>query len=188
MRQDALALELRRRNDRIIERASSLPERFPPEAMRRRPAPAQWSPAEVLEHLCLSDEGYLVHMRTLIRDARADGGGGGRTDHRWRPTLMGRLLVWSMAGRRPMPTVAALEPRSGGARGEEALRTWIGLRREFERQLDASATLPWRRLRFTSPYSGLVRPNLGDAFRVLVTHAERHLEQIDRQAPARPGA
>ena len=58
------------------------------------------------------------------------------------------------------------------------------MRREIERLLDASATLPWRRLRFTSPYSALVRPNLGDAFLVLVTHAERHLDQIDRQASA----
>jgi hypothetical protein len=188
MRQDALAAELRRRNGHVIERAQSLPGRFTPEALRRRPASGIWSPAEVLEHLCLSDEGYLVRMRPLIRDARADDRGGGRTDHRWRPTLMGRLLVWSMGAKRPVRTVAALEPRSGGARGVEALHTWIELRRELERLLAAAAMLPWRRLRFASPYSGLVRPNLGDAFLVLVTHAERHLDQIDRQAPVRPGA
>lgn len=180
MRQDDLAADLARRNARIIERAERIPARFPPEALRRRPAPGKWSPAEVLEHLVKSDEGYLARMRPLIRDARA---GGFEGAGRWRPTLMGRLLVWALGSKRPTPTVRALEPREGGAGGEAALRRFVELRREIAALLEASAGLPWRRLRFTSPYSALVRPNLGDAFRVLVVHAERHLDQIDRQAP-----
>lgn len=185
VRQDDLAADLKRRNTRIVERAETIPARFPPEALRRRPAPGEWSPAEVLEHLCRSDEGYLVLMRPLIRDALAEGRGRGFRDRRWRPTLMGRLLVWSLRARRAVKTVEALEPRGGGARPQESLHTFVELRREFERLLEASASLPWRRLRFSSPYASIVRPNLGDAFLVLVTHAERHLDQIERRAAPR---
>jgi len=184
LRQDDLAAALRRRNARIIERAEAIPSRFTAETLRRRPAPGAWSPAEVLEHLCRSDEGYLVPMRRLIHEARSEGRTRGLRDRRWRPTLMGRLLVWALAAKRPVTTVAALEPRDGGARGQESLHTFIELRREFDRLLEAGADLPWRRLRFTSPYAGFVRPNLGDAFLVLVTHAERHLDQIEARSAA----
>jgi hypothetical protein len=185
MRQDALVVELGRRNDRIIERAAALPSRFTTAAMTRRPGPAQWSPAEVLEHLCLSDEGYLARMRPLIREARAAGSVSSPAP-RWRPTLMGRLLVWGMSRRSPVRTVASLVPRSGGARWEESLHTFLELRRELARLLEASARLPLRRLRFVSPFSPLVHPNLGDAFRVLVAHGERHLDQIETRAAAPP--
>ena len=183
MRQDALAADLERRNARLMERAESIPARFSPEALRRRPAPGKWSPAEILEHLVRSDEGYLAPMRSLVAEARADGRGPGWRDRRWRPTLMGRLLVWALGSKRPTPTVAALEPQAGGARGEASLARFLELRREMAGLIGKSADLPWRRLRFTSPYSALVRPNLGDAFLVTVVHAERHLDQIDRQAP-----
>lgn len=185
MTQDALAADLERRNARIIERVAAIPAHFPPEAMRRRPAPGKWSPAEILEHLVKSDEGYLARMRPLIRRARAEGRERGWRDRRWRPTLMGRLLVWALGSKRRTPTLAALEPREGGARAEASLARFLELRREIGALIGESAALPWRRLRFTSPYSALVRPNLGDAFRVTVVHAERHLDQIDRQAPGR---
>jgi hypothetical protein len=186
MLQNVLFDELQHRSARLIERAESIPDRFPPEALRRRPAPGSWSPAEVLEHLCRADAGYLERMRALVRDARADDAGGGRPDHRWRPTLMGRLLVWALTAKRPVKTTAQLQPRDGGTRGEEALRAFLELRRESDRLLAQSRTLPWRRLRFTSPYLAVLRPNLGEGFLILVVHAERHMDQIDRcGAPAR---
>ncbi len=48
-----------------------------------------------------------------------------------------------------------------------------------------------RKLRMTSPVTPLVRRlNLGDAFVIIVVHAQRHMRQIERviAAPGFPGA
>jgi hypothetical protein len=105
---------------------------------------------------------------------------------RWKPSLRGRLLVWSLGSRRRFPTPRlwnpAADPRAGVV---EAFLTGMG---ELRAMLDRTAGLRWTAIRFASPATALLRLNLGDAFRVLVLHAERHFTQIDhrlrRPAPA----
>jgi hypothetical protein len=45
--------------------------------------------------------------------------------------------------------------------------------------------LDWKQNRVASPVTSLIGYNLGDAFSILVVHAERHLRQIGR-VEARP--
>ena len=47
-------------------------------------------------------------------------------------------------------------------------------------RLRAAAGLDWRAVRLSSPVSRFIRLNLGDAFVILVVHAQRHLGQITR--------
>jgi hypothetical protein len=44
--------------------------------------------------------------------------------------------------------------------------------------LRASAALHWNRVRTTSPVNPLIRLNLGDAFQILIVHAQRHVGQM----------
>ena len=46
--------------------------------------------------------------------------------------------------------------------------------------IERSMSFDWMRVRMGSPVSPLIRMNAGDAFTILVTHAERHFRQIDR--------
>jgi hypothetical protein len=48
--------------------------------------------------------------------------------------------------------------------------------------VDDSAGFDWRRLRMRSPVMPLLRFNLGDAFLMLLVHAERHAGQMERVA------
>jgi hypothetical protein len=45
-----------------------------------------------------------------------------------------------------------------------------------------AAGFDWRRLHVRSPLVPLLRFNLGDAFLILVVHAERHAGQMERVA------
>ena len=50
---------------------------------------------------------------------------------------------------------------------------------ELERLIERSLDREWRRVRLSSPVSRFIRMNVGDAFTVIVRHAERHFRQID---------
>ena len=66
---------------------------------------------------------------------------------------------------------AALDPASELARLAE-------LHDQIEGQIREAAGLDLRRIRLSSPVSGLIRMNLGDAFALILTHERRHLYQL----------
>lgn len=184
MKQSALAGDLSRRNARVVERTIRIRDGVTAEAMQRRPAANVWSPAEVVEHLVLSDEVYLREMRPLIAGADTSAADCAAGERVWRPSLMGRLLVWGLTVPMPVPTSKLLEPRGGT--DAPGIGAWITLRREIDTLIERGRALDWRALRFTSPIASTVKPNLGDAFLVLVVHAERHLKQIEERSGIGP--
>jgi uncharacterized damage-inducible protein DinB len=141
------------------------------------PAAGGWSAAEVLEHLCVAADSYLERLERIVAD-RA----GRRVDdlekQAWRPSLAGRLLVVAMESERK--TRAPKIYRPPGPPRDAVVAAFIGRQERLTRLLHATRDLDWRRTRFVSPVSPLVRMNLGDALLVLVRHAERHWGQIER--------
>ena len=154
-----------------------------------RPPEGGWSIAEVLEHLCISNDDYLAKLRPLLsgggarRAAVAGAGAGG-----WRPSLFGGFLARSLQSPRklPAPKIWRIDraPRPG------VLDEFLAREREIARLLRASTDFDWRRTRLASPVSRLIRLNLGDAFAVLAVHSARHAGQIERVRahPAFPAA
>jgi hypothetical protein len=157
--------------DRVNRRAASL-VRVRPEQLEWRPPAGGWSMAEVLEHLTVTNERYLSAMREAtpvpVTEPKA-----------WRPTIAGALLNFAL--RRPKlrmktPRVFSPGPQPRARVFHEFLRTQLDLRREAERAIAADL----RRTRVASPAATMLRLNLGDCFEILVTHANRHLGQVER--------
>jgi len=164
---DARALELQRIAD------TSAFEWQPPEG--------GWSAGQVLEHLCVANDSYLVGLRRVLGTVSATSRGDA-TDRVWRPSFAGRLLARSMESPRKLPAPKrwrpAPEPRPN------VIGEFLTRQREIEQLIESSMARDWRRLRLASPVSGLIRMNVGDAFTVLVRHAERHFRQIDGRLAA----
>lgn len=159
--------------DRVNRRAASLVTRARPEQMAWKPPAGGWSMAEVLEHLTVTNERYLSAMRESTPVAVTP------SAKVWRPTIAGALLNYAM--RRPKlrmksPRVFAPGPEPRERVFYEFLRTQLDLRRAAERAISSDV----RRTRVASPAAGLVRFNLGDCFEILVSHAQRHLGQVER--------
>lgn len=134
-----------------------------------------WTVGQVLEHLCLGHDSYLAPMGKLMDgrgpDPRA-------ATARWKPTVMGGLLARSLAARRRMRAPGIYRPGPTPRAG--VLDAFVARQRQLDELLDRATALVWQELRMASPVTRLIRLNLGDAFEVLVTHAERHFGQIDR--------
>jgi hypothetical protein len=97
----------------------------------------------------------------------------------WRPTIAGALLNYAF--RRPKlrmktPRVFAPGPQPRERVFHEFLRTQLDLRRAAQRAISSDL----RRTRVSSPATSIVRLNLGDCFEILVSHADRHLGQVER--------
>lgn len=139
-----------------------------------------WSMGQVLEHLCVSDEDYLVRLRDLVARPDAPRAAPGAE---WRPSLMGRFLVSSLERPRKLPAprrwIPPLMPRP------DVLEAYLARQDELLGLLDRGGALDWRRVRTSSPVSPLIRLNLGDCFTLLAVHGRRHLGQMERLA-ARP--
>jgi hypothetical protein len=142
-----------------------------------RPSEGGWSIAQVFEHLCTANEDYLVAIRDAL-DGHAAGVRGSFATRLWRPSLAGRLLVKSFEAPRKLRAPRMWRPAS--AARPNVVGEFLARQRRLEELIDRSTAYDWQRVRLASPVSSLIRMNIGDAFTILVTHAERHFRQIER--------
>lgn len=150
-----------------------------------KPSPEAWSIGQCLEHLVVTHEQYEPKVPKLLQEARSSGRP--PTYEAWASTWFGRLLTRSVTpGSRKVPTsrvfTPGVHPRPG------VLEALLGKFDELEKWIRESDGLDLARIKVPSPVTRLLRYNLGEAFHIVVVHAERHLQQADRvrQAPGFP--
>jgi len=166
-----LLVELDRVEPRTRVAVSGLPE----SKFRETPPDGGWSIAQVFEHLCVANLSYLDGpLPAAIAKAKARG----RPDKPWKPGFTGGFLTRMLVeGTRPVVTPRLYRvgptPRAGVV--DEFLRT---IERTRAMMLDVDGFD--LRVGLASPVTPLIRPNLGDAFRIVVVHAHRHLGQVER--------
>ena len=170
-------------NRAVIDRIRSAVSGVGPDALTRRPNDGGWSIAEVLEHLIVSADSYLERVRQLVRE---NGGRLASPDARWKPTLGGGLLVWSMRSPRKTPAPKMYKPSPTPR--PRVLEEFLQRQDEVGRLIAQAGTMDWRRVRMRSPVLPIIHMNLGDALTVLVVHAERHAGQIERVKARTSGA
>ena len=146
-------------------------------ALNEHPEPTGWSVAEVLEHLCITDEEYEPAMKALFAGARADAGAPLRE---WRPTFLGGLLANMLEKPRAMKAPKKFQPGPTPRNG--VVERFLAREMTFMKTMDDAAQLDWRALKIASPAAPGFFPklNLGDVFRTHVVHVTRHGRQIER--------
>jgi hypothetical protein len=180
MLQRDLQHDLRARALATHEQVARLARPLDPEQLNRRPPDGGWSVGQVLEHLCRSTEIYETPLQAMLRGARVDAAAARRE---WHPTVVGRLLVQSLAAPRKLPSTKGIAPGDTPRGG--VLEAFLGMHSLLARRIDDTASYDWNTLRMSSPVvprilRPLARLNLGDVFGVFVVHAERHTRQMER--------
>jgi len=142
-----------------------------------RPPDGGWSIGQVFEHLILANEDYLAAIQRAL-DTRSPDGRGTFAATPWKPSLAGRLLVRSFES--PRKSRAPTMWRPSPVARPNVIGEFLARQRRLAELIDRSTAFDWQRVRLASPVSSLIRMNIGDAFTILVTHAERHFRQIER--------
>ncbi|HEX6050853.1 MAG TPA: DinB family protein [Gemmatimonadaceae bacterium] len=163
-------------------RALTIHETTSPAALVWQPPDGGWSVGQVFEHLCIASDDYLVTLRRLLANPPARS----HAANRWKPSLAGRILVRSFESSRRLPAPKMWRPAP--AARPNVVQEFLARQHELVELIERSMAFEWNRVRLASPVSSLVRMNVGDAFAILVTHAERHFRQIDRVRTAAIGA
>jgi hypothetical protein len=174
IRQEDHRHDLERRLNALSSRATEWRDGLRSDQLLWSPPGDGWSIGQVFEHLVTANTAYLPLLDGQVRNAleRVQGSAV------WKPTVMGNLLVRSLGSPRKLP--APKEWRPAPAPRPAVIEAFLETIATTRALLDASASLPWSRLRFGSPLLRLVRLNLGDGFTVITAHAERHFQQIER--------
>ena len=142
-----------------------------------RPPTGGWSVGEVFEHLCVANDSYLVMLRHVLANPPAGDPRAG-AQQVWRPSLAGRMLVASFTSPRKLPAPKMWRPEPIAR--PHVIDAFLERQAELVELIERSLAFKWMRVRLASPVSLLIRMNVGDAFNILVRHAERHFAQIDR--------
>jgi hypothetical protein len=138
-----------------------------------RPPEGGWGVADVLEHLCISDDSYLTVLRGRLPEQGAP-----RVTAEWRPRLAGRLLVGSLRSPRKLPAPKIYRPPAAPRAG--VLDAYLARARELDTLMERARGAELRRVTLGSPVFGLIRMNAGDALSTLAWHSRRHLGQMER--------
>lgn len=147
-------------------------------SLARRPSWGGWSVAEVFEHLCVTDGLYESRLRAVLTAERERTAP--RQSNTWRPTIWGRLLLWSLNPTNTRKSKAPPAFRIGASPRARVVDAWLVQVEATRALMRAADGLDLRRLKLSSPAAGMIRLNAGDAFAVLAVHAERHLGQVRR--------
>lgn len=164
--------------DRINEKARALAGHLSAEQLHWQPPGGGWSVAQVFEHLAASNESYLIRIPEVLQ--RAHTAGGAPNGVIWKPSFFGKLLIRSLepSSTRSMPAPKIWRPTH--TRPDGALERFIRSQEQLAALIPTAREVDLTRTRVASPASRLVRVNLGDVFRILVVHGQRHLGQVRR--------
>jgi hypothetical protein len=174
---DSLLSELARGNAEVLARGRELATLLTARQLEWQPQGGGWTAGQVIEHLLLSGSLYVDRMDAIIEAARTSGKTGNR---KWRPTLMGGMIIRGVRPQsaRRFRTQTVFQP--GPAARRDAVREFVKLHERLDELLARADGLDLRGVKLSSPASSLIRMNLGDAFAILVFHAQRHLLQVGR--------
>jgi len=142
-----------------------------------RPPDGGWSIAQVFEHLVVANDDYLAAIQRAL-DTRSPGTRGAFAATPWRPSIAGRLLVSSFESPRKLRAPRMWRPAATAR--PNVIAEFLARQRRLVELIERSTAFDWQRVRLASPVSSLIRMNVGDAFAIVVTHAERHFRQIER--------
>ncbi len=141
------------------------------------PPDGGWSIGQVLEHLVVAGQLYVDRMSDAVESAKR--GPSRNATPLWKPSFVGKYLIRALSpdrrGKR-LPAPKVFKP--GPSPRANVHAAFVRHQAELVDLADRAAGLDLARIKTSSPVSRLIRINLGDAFAIVATHAERHLEQI----------
>lgn len=148
------------------------------EQLNWKPSPDEWSVAQCLEHLVVSNEGFLPLIEKVQRGEHT-----ASLKERLPvlPRLFGSLVLGAVRpeGQRKYKASKPFQPATSGVAGD------IVSRFEAQQKLIAAGMkstegIDLRKVIITSPVASFVTYSLFDAYRIVVAHDQRHVGQAKR--------
>ncbi|MCV9387531.1 DinB family protein [Reichenbachiella ulvae] len=174
MKRSELIESLKKDTLEVLEEVKSL-ETLGEELLSRRPNPNKWSVIECIEHLNIADGHYLTLFEKKLPKAKAS------DKEEYDSSWMGNYFVKVMKPRpdgsipSPMRTMSKFDPEVKVH--ADTLTKFKKDQLELIKYLDMAASLDLKAIKISSAIGRLVTFRLGDAFRFVIAHNQRHIIQ-----------
>jgi len=156
------------------------------EQLNWKPSPDRWSVAQCFDHLVTSNAAYFPIFESVINGQKKS-----RAIERLPllPSLWGKLLIKSLDPKatRKLKAPGRFQPSASDISGS-IIEEFVGHQTKIAESIEAINELDPERIVITSPAASIVTYSLMDAFRIIVVHEKRHLQQAQRvtQEPGFP--
>ncbi|GAB4338247.1 MAG: DinB family protein [Flammeovirgaceae bacterium] len=157
---------------------------MPKDALYRRPRPDAWSVAECLEHLAIYGDYYLSVIRQKISEKK---------DLPLQPIFqsgwLGEYFVRMIrlkngVSAKKMKTKNSYNPLKQGRVRENVVQVFIQQQKEMLELLQISHHTNLEKIRVPISIAPFLTIKLGDAFRFVIYHNERHIAQAEKAKAA----
>ena len=144
--------------------------------LKHKSDPKKWSAIECIEHLNIADKHYLDRMEVVIPQA-----GEAIDKETFSSGMMGNYFVKMMKPSSdggipsPMKTFGKFQPKE--ELESRVIEKFLDDQDKLVKWLELSKTIDLNKNKITSAIGPMLRFKLGDAFRFLIAHNQRHIIQ-----------
>jgi len=149
-----------------------------PEQLNWKPSPDQWSIAQCLEHLIITNRPYIPTFEQILSNEKQTTA--------WErlpflPGFFGRFLIKALDpdSKRKVKAPKIFQP-SLSKIDSKIIPEFISQEKRIATLMKALADRDLEKQRVTSPVSRVVTYSLFDAFRIILVHEQRHFAQAER--------
>ena len=155
-------------------------QHYPEEVLQYRPGPEKWNILECLEHLNLTYDYYLPQIKKGIAKGQhlppkeyfQTGWFGNYMTSGMQPKPSGKIGMKTKTFQKTTPQL-----EEGGK--DKVIHTFLKNQNTFLSHVEKGATLNLERIKVISLIGPILKFKLGDAFRFLTAHNNRHFQQIE---------
>lgn len=172
---EVLLTDLANRTKQLIEEAEILREKSE-ESLNHKQNPESWSVLECLEHLNLYGRFYLPEIKKCISENR------GKSELVFKSGWLGNYFANSMLPKEKlnkMKTFKNMNPLNSQL-DKKVIEKFIDQQKEMLRLLEEARKVSLNKTRTAISISKLIKLKLGDTFRFVIYHNQRHMVQARR--------
>lgn len=151
------------------------------EQLRWKPAPDKWSIVECLQHLNLAERFYIRNIQHKVDKLGLVQTN--PTDQPIQSDWVGKVMLYVVDPqvKLKLPAPGMIRPRPAADLDPTDVKNqFVELQTLLHSLLDKAVYLDWNGEKVMSLFGNWIKIRLGDAFRMLVAHSERHMKQAMR--------
>ncbi|PWT98867.1 MAG: hypothetical protein C5B52_11500 [Bacteroidetes bacterium] len=185
MERNSLLDELKNDVHEVLEHVKNVENHFSSETLRTQPAEKKWSVAQVIEHLNIYNRYYLAELENRMNVAPKELFGSAVFTPGWLGNYFTKMMRpgkngtvgYKMQTPKNYRPVSDLDP-------VKVINEFVNGENRLLRLLDLAKQVNIGKIRIPISISKLIRMKMGDTFRFLVAHQQRHMVQVENTLKA----
>ncbi|MDR6302292.1 DinB family protein [Mesonia maritima] len=165
-------IERTRQNINQVEQLSQLTEK----ELNKKKNQVTWSVLECIEHLNLYGEFYIPEIEQKIEQSKTD------PDQLFKSGILGNYFAKSMLPSGKMRKIKTFKDKNpnGCKLNKRTLKRFLEQQKQILELLNKSRKVNLNKTKTAISISKLLKLKLGNTFRVLIYHNQRHIEQAKK--------